>query len=251
LEESEAQALSDTDTDADLQPAYDASAAGGNAEAELVLGWEGGPGSRGGSSSGSGSGGSSSSSHSSGSVRSTDVLSLLMPLLASAANLASVNGVGFFLTGGPGAKPAGGGGSGGGTHSIAPTCPAAVEPAAAKRMLCHLVDSVLSVASRGDLVEASVQAQRWNGRPGIAVRMQCERGLQPAGGGVQPPAWRHLLPAPELSFLRTAAQQAGGWFDVQEDRRPAVKHGASGRQHAPHLIANVLLTTLWLPCAEQ
>lgn len=238
LEEAEALLMLGTDTDADLQPAYDAAAAGGNAKAEPVPGWKRGPGSCGGN-----------GSSSSGSAGSTDVLSLLMPLLASAANLASVNGVYFFLTGGPGVQPASVGSSS--THSIAPTCPAAVEPAAAKRMLCHLVDSVLSVASRGDLVEASVQAQQWNGRPGIAVRMQCERGLQPAGGGVQPPAWRHLLPAPELSFLQAAAQQAGGWFDVQEDRRPAVRHGAGGRQHAPHLVANVLLTTLWLPCAEQ
>lgn len=178
-----------------------------------------------------------------GSRASADLLNVLMPLLASASNFAAVSGVAFVMA------DAVGGGQTSSLPALAgrptPLAPAAgslpaaevaVGPGKLKRMLSQLIDGIIACAARGDLVQASVLPQSWQGRPGVAVTLCCCYSLtHGSGAGSAGPLPRPPL-QPEFAFLRGSAAEAGGWFDAHAEP-PDVRHGSSSS----------LAATLWLP----
>lgn len=181
-----------------------------------------------------------------GSRASADLLNVLMPLLASASNFAAVSGVAFMMTDATGSSTAGSlpapVAAVGRPLALAPpavSLPAAevaVGPGKLKRMLSQLIDGIIACAARGDLVQASVLAQGWQGRPGVAVTLCCcyslthSSSVGSAGHLPRPPL------QPEFAFLRGSAAEAGGWFEVHAEP-PDVRHGSSSS----------LAATLWLP----
>ena len=183
-----------------------------------------------------------------GSRASADLLNVLMPLLASASNFAAVSGVSFVMVdqssdSGSSSGSAGSSGSGGSGASAGgrlaplslPAAEVAVGPGKLKRMLSQLIDSVIACAARGDLVQASVTLQQWQGRPGVAVSLCCWYGLQhgSAGGGARL--------QPEFAFLKGSAAGAGGYFEVHAEATLDVRH----------LNSSALAATLWLPTVAQ
>ena len=180
-----------------------------------------------------------------GSRASADLLNVLMPLLASASNLAAISGVAFVMTehgSGSSSSSSSSGGSGGGGSGAAgpavalPAAEVAVGPGTLKRMLSQLIDGIIACAARGDLVQASVLPQSWQGRPGVAVTLCCCYSLtHGSGAGSAGPLPRPPL-QPEFAFLRGSAAEAGGWFDAHAEP-PDVRHGSSSS----------LAATLWLP----
>ena len=195
-----------------------------------------------------------------GSRASADLLNVLMPLLASASNFAAVSGINFVMAQDGGRSHShGSGGDSGDGHAASgpapqqqeeepaqalalPAAEVAVGPGKLKRMLSQLIDGLIACATRGDLVQASVHPQQWQGRPGVAVSLCCCYSLLHGGGGgggsgggslPRPPL------QPEFAFLQGTACEAGGWFEVQADATPDVAH----------LNSSALTATLWLPTA--
>ncbi len=178
-----------------------------------------------------------------GSRASADLLNVLMPLLASASTFAAVSGVTFVMadaTGGSNgstALPSAGRLPAPATAAVSlPAAEVAVGPGKLKRMLSQLIDGIIACAARGDLVQASVLPQSWQGRPGVAVTLCCcyslthGSGASPAGPLPRPPL------QPEFAFLRGSAAEAGGWFEAHAEPSD-VRHGSSSS----------LAATLWLP----
>ena len=188
----------------------------------------------------------------SGSRASADLLNVLMPLLASASNLAAVSGVAFVMaehgsgsSSDSGGSSGGSGGSGSAPGTAAPqqlALPAAevaVGPGTLKRMLSQLIDGIIACAARGDVVQASVQPRQWQGRPGVAIMLCCAYGLNHSSGSgaAGTPALPRPPLQPEFAFLHTTAAEAGGMFEVHADATPDVAH----------LNSSALSATLWLP----
>ncbi len=187
----------------------------------------------------------------SGSRASADLLNVLMPLLASASNLAAVSGVAFVMAehGSSSGSGSGSGGGSGGGNAPGPAAPqqlalpaaeVAVGPGTLKRMLSQLVDGMLACAARGDVVQASVQPRQWQERPGVAITLCCAYGLNHSSGstaGAAAPALPRPPLQPEFAFLHTTAAEAGGMFEVHTDATPDVAH----------LNSSALAATLWLP----
>lgn len=225
--------------------------------------------------------GSSSSSNGSGSSRnsitssssdalvfasraSANLLNVLMPLLASATNFAAVSGVRFVVASpgggtlgaasGPGPEAATATATATGTAQrqlVLPAAEVAVGPGKLKRMLSQLVDGVMACALRGDLVQASVLAQEWQGRPGVAISLCCCYSLAHDGGSAardngsvssRAAARLHRPPLQsEFAFLEGSALEAGGFFEVNQDRAP----------DAQHLNSSTLTALLWLPAVGR
>ncbi|KAL4443615.1 hypothetical protein ABPG75_011352 [Micractinium tetrahymenae] len=187
-----------------------------------------------------------------GSRASADLLNVLMPLLASASNFAAVSGVTFVMADATGSSKAGDlpvpAAAGGQRAPLAPqalSLPAAevaVGPGKLKRMLSQLIDGIIACAARGDLVQASVLPQGWQGRPGVAIALCCcyslTHGSSASNGSSGDTAGSLPRPPlkPEFAFLRGSAAEAGGWFEVHAEP-PDVRHGNSSS----------LAATLWLP----
>ncbi|KAL4858504.1 hypothetical protein ACK3TF_001471 [Chlorella vulgaris] len=194
-----------------------------------------------------------------GSRASANLLNVLMPLLASATNFAAVSGVRFVVAspgGGTSAASASGPGAASATATatgtaqrqlVLPAAEVAVGPGKLKRMLSQLVDGVMACALRGDLVQASVLAQEWQGRPGVAISLCCCYSLAHDGGSAardngsvssRAATRLHRPPLqPEFAFLEGSALEAGGFFEVNQDRAPDVQH----------LNSSTLSALLWLP----
>jgi hypothetical protein len=171
----------------------------------------------------------------------TDLAGVLVPLLASASNFASVSGISFLLA-------AEGGGVGGVAHF--PAAAVAVDPLALKRLLAGLLDSVMARAARGDSIEAAVQRQAWEGQEGAAVVVRLLQGMEAvvrgvAGGGVEPAPDPGAHP--EFVSLAGAAAQQGGWLRVEAHGPAEVEQLARGI-HLPSRGA--VLAMLWLPAAS-
>ncbi|PRW56641.1 hypothetical protein C2E21_4621 [Chlorella sorokiniana] len=181
----------------------------------------------------------------SGSRASADLLNVLMPLLASASNLAAVSGIAFVMA--EHSSSGGSGGSGSGTPTAVapqqlalPAAEVAVGPGTLKRMLSQLIDGIIACAARGDVVQASVQPRQWQGRPGVAIMLCCAYGLNHSSGSgaaVAAADLRRPPLQPEFAFLHTTAAEAGGMFEVHTDATPDVAH----------LNSSALAATLWLP----
>ena len=197
-----------------------------------------------------------------GSRASADLLNVLMPLLASASNLAAVSGVAFVMAEhGSDSSSSGSSSSSSSSMAGAPVPPAqqqlalpaaevAVGPGTLKRMLSQLIDGIIACAARGDVVQASVQPRQWQGRPGIAITLCCCYSLSHGssaggfGGGSNGGAAAAAVAAlprpplqPEFAFLQSTAAKAGGMFEVLADATPDVAH----------LNSSALAATLWLP----
>jgi hypothetical protein len=184
---------------------------------------------------------------------------VLMPLLASATNFAAVSGVRFVvasLGGGTSAASASGPGAASATGTaqrqlVLPAAEVAVGPGKLKRMLSQLVDGVMACALRGDLVQASVLAQEWQGRPGVAISLCCCYSLAHDGGSAsrdngsvssRAATRLHRPPLrPEFAFLEGSALEAGGFFEVNQGRAPDVQH----------LNSSTLTALLWLPAVGR
>ena len=182
-----------------------------------------------------------------GSRASADLLDVLMPLLASAANLAAVNGARFSLAECHSSGAAAGAAAPGPEPQplALPAAEVAVGPGTLKRMLSQLVDGMLACAARGDLVQASVLRQDAQDRAGVAVSLCCCYGLAHGGsggggGGAAGPLPRPPL-QPEFAFLQKTAVDAGGWFEVRTDGTPDVAH----------LGTAAVAATLWLPVVTR
>ena len=191
-----------------------------------------------------------------GSRASADLLNVLMPLLASASNFAAVSGVNFVMahnSGRPSSSSSSGSGSGAGpaangpapqqqepaqAQALAlPAAEVAVGPGKLKRMLSQLIDGLIACAARGDLVQASVHPQQWQGRPGVTVSLCCCYSLLHGGGGSSGASLPRPPLQPEFAFLQGTASEAGGWFEVHADATPDIAH----------LNSSALTATLWLP----
>lgn len=186
----------------------------------------------------------------SGSRASADLLNVLMPLLASASNLAAVSGVAFVMAEhGSGSSSDSGGSNSSGSGSAPgtaapqqlalPAAEVAVGPGTLKRMLSQLIDGIIACAARGDVVQASVQPRQWQGRPGVAIMLCCAYGLNHSSGSgaAGTPVLARPPLQPEFAFLHTTAAEAGGMFEVHADATPDVAH----------LNSSALAATLWLP----
>lgn len=128
-------------------------------------------------------------SHDQAFAAAADLSAVLAPLLATAANFASVSGVAFKLAVGP-----------------MPDALVAIEALPLKRMLAMLLDGVVDSAARGDSIEVEARLQPWGGAGGVAVAVALLRG---AGAEAS-------QASPEFEMLEASARQAGGWFSCEE-----------------------------------
>ena len=91
------------------------------------------------------------------------------------------------------------------------------EPIALKRMLSQLLDGAIACGARGDCIELVVDAEEWQGRPGVVVATRLMQAIGPAtlrrGPATAVDADGHIYLA-EFATLSRLARQTGGWFDV-------------------------------------
>lgn len=133
----------------------------------------------------------------------------------------------------------------------------AVEPVLLKRLLTQILDGTIACAARGDCIELLLEAETWQGRPGVVI---ATRLVQAIGPGALTRGVAHAIDTDghvfiaEFAILSQLARQCGGWFDVRAEAHSSAAGGTQQDRTLAAALADgggTLVAAIWLPCAPN